>query len=165
MRHYEESIVVNARPPEVFAFSDDFHNFSSHMNQSSAMMAGGKFKTVIDEGNFQRVGSHIKMSGKILGLSLYLNEMVSERIVPRTKRWETVGIPKLIVIGSYIMSFEIKPVPMGSNLTVTIDYGMPRGIFPAIVSTLFGTMYAKWCVRQMTLGVQNHFNNYGNYKY
>ena len=39
-RHYEESVVVNAKREKVFAYADDHRNFSSHMNKSSWMMEG-----------------------------------------------------------------------------------------------------------------------------
>jgi hypothetical protein len=156
MRHYEEAIILKASQREVFTFVDDHRNFSSHMNKSSWMMGGGKFTTEIDKDNFQKVGSHIKMKGTILGIQLYLDEVVSERSIPYSKQWETMGAPRLLVIGSYIMAFEVKPDGERSKFTVSIDYVLPKGFFSSVLGLLFGAVYAQWCVRQMISGVRAH---------
>lgn len=157
MRSYEETVFVKAKPEAVFAYADDHHNFASHMNESSPMMGGGKMSTKIDAGNGQKVGSHITMSGKVFGLTLYLDEVISERTPPYRKVWETVGTPRLVVIGKYILGFEITPKGDGSDLKVFIHYAMPTGS-TKILGLLLGDFYAKWCVRQMTSGIQDHFN-------
>ena len=56
-RHYDQSIVVPAPPEQVFAFADDHSRLSSHMNQSSWMMGGGRMSVEADEG--QIVGAKI----------------------------------------------------------------------------------------------------------
>lgn len=84
-KHYEESLVVPTKPEEVFNFADDHNNFSSHMSRSSWMMGGGKMETKMDVDHGQKVGSHIKMNGKILGIRLFLDEVVTKREVPKLK--------------------------------------------------------------------------------
>lgn len=67
--HYEEKILVPATPEDLFAFLDDHHNLSSHMNKPSLMMGGGKMETILDEGKGQEIGSHIILKGKAFGMS------------------------------------------------------------------------------------------------
>ena len=157
-KHYEESTVINEDAKEVFGYVDNHANFSSHMNKSSWMMGGGRMDTHVDEGQGQKVGSHILMSGKVFGIEVALDEVVTIHEPPRRKTWETVGTPKLIVIGDYQMGLVIEPWHDTSNLTVSIDYSLPNSLKTRWVGQLFGGIYAKWCVGQMVNGTQNYFN-------
>ena len=157
-RHYEQSASVNARPEVVFAYADDQRNFSSHMNQSSWMMGGGKMITETDESNGQKVGSHIKMSGNVFGVSLSLDEVIVEHEPPHSKAWETVGDVNLLVIDRYKLGFEITPQTEASKLRVYIDYDLPKSWKTRLLGKMIGGMYAKWCVRQMANGTQEHFD-------
>ena len=149
-KHYEESIVVDSSPEELFAFVDNHQQFSSHMNKSSWMMGGGHMETTVDAGNGQKVGSHIRMSGTAFGMKLFLDEVVIQYEPPYKKTWKTVGSPELIVIGHYGMGLEIKPQNLGSSLRVFIDYELPAQ--NAWLGILFGDIFAKWCVHQMIEG-------------
>ncbi len=111
--------------------------------------------TSVDDGNGQKVGSHIKMDGKVLGIKLFLNEVVTHHDPPHIKTWETVGTPELLVVGHYIMGIEITPQQGTSLLRVFIDYDLPDN--HPILGLLFGGIYAKWCVRQMLQGTATHF--------
>lgn len=158
-RHFEKSSVINAEPETVFAYADDHRNFSSHMNQSSMMMGGGSMKTETDTGGGREIGSHIRMSGKVLGVSLSLDEVVVEHEPPTRKVWETVGEVNLLVIDQYRLGFEIAPSEKQSNLRVFIDYDLPKSWKTRVLGGLFGGVYAKWCVNQMTEGVVEHFES------
>lgn len=154
-RHYEDSILLYASPQEVFDYIDDHSKFSSHMNQASWMMGGGSMNTSIDDGHGQRVGSHIRMSGKILGINLFLDEVVTLHESPRAKIWETVGEVKLLVCGSYSMSINVEPKDDRTLLRVSIDYALPDK--NAWLGRLFGGVYAKWCVQLMIKGTRDYF--------
>lgn len=158
-RHYEESVGVNAKPDEVFAYADDHRNFSSHMNKSSWMMGGGSMKTEVDEGRGQEVGSHIRMSGAVFGANLFLDEVIVEREQPHKKAWETVGDVNLLVIDQYKLGFEITPRDDASDMRVYIDYDPPKSWKTKWLGKIFGGMYAKWCVGQMTNGTREHFQS------
>lgn len=157
-KHYEENIIIKAGADTVFAFVDNHHNFASHMNNSQWWMAGGKFETKIDEGKGQKIGSHIQMSGKILGINMFLDEVIIKREPPFRKSWETVGDLSLLVIGNYELGFELEPENNNSKLKVYIDYGLPRSLRTRWLGIFFGEMYAKMCVQQMINGVKDHFN-------
>lgn len=154
--HFEDTVVINASAEAVFAYADDHKNFSSHMNKASWMMGGGKMETTVDKGEGKKIGSHIKMGGKVFGIELFLDEVVTKYEPPYKKVWQTVGDVKLLVIGHYTLGFEITPQKNGSNLKVFIDYELPSG--PSkILGILFSKIYAKWCVNQMINGVAENF--------
>lgn len=147
-RHEEATASIPATPERLFTHLDDQTRLGAHMSRPSLMMGGGEMRYVLDETRGQAVGSHIRMNGKAFGVKLSLDEVVQERVPPRRKVWRTVGEPKLIVIGSYEMGFELTPTNGGARLVVWIDYDLPRKglgrIFPALA-----VFYARWCVRRM----------------
>jgi uncharacterized protein YndB with AHSA1/START domain len=153
-RHHEDSVLVASSPERVFAYADDHRQLSSHMNQSSWMMAGGAMTTEVDELEGKVVGSHIHMSGKVMGLTLKLDEVVTQREPPHRKAWETAGPVHLLVISDYRMGFVVTPDDVGSRLTVFIDYDLPSKGFGRVLGVLLGKQYAQWCVKQMSDGVR-----------
>lgn len=163
MLHYEESSIIHAKAEDIFAYIDDHKRFSSHMNQSSWMMGGGKMDTWVDENKGQKVGSHIRLDGLVFGICLSLDEVVTAHQSPYLKAWKTVGNPKLLIIGHYQMKVEIKPQKNNSLITVSIDYELPKT--NVWLGKLFSGRYAKWCVQQMLNGVSKYFANKGGEKY
>jgi hypothetical protein len=155
--HYESSSFVPAAADNVFSYADDQTRLSSHMNQSSLKMGGGRMRTTLDSGRGQLVGSHISLSGRVFGVELYVEEVVTERVPPRRKAWETIGRPNLLVIGDYRMGFEVIPHLNGSQFRVFIDYALPKEAPFRWLGYLFGKSYAKWCTRQMAEGVAASF--------
>lgn len=156
--HHEDSAFFHATAKQLFDYADDHSRFSSHMNESSWMMGGGRMNTETDEGRGQMIGSHIRMSGKVFGISLSLDEIVTRREPPFRKTWKTVGVPKLLVIGNYEMGFEISEENGGSRFRVFINYELPTAATTRWLGRLFGGVYAKWCVRQMVQGMREQFN-------
>lgn len=146
-RHKEAAARVAATPQTVFAHLDDQTRFAEHMSKSSLMMGGGKMTYDFDEQKGQAVGSHIRMGGSAFGLQLYLDEVVTERTLSRSKAW-TVGRPKLVVVGSYEMGFDLSAVDEGAALRVWIDYELPPSGLGRLLPAL-GDAYARWCVEQM----------------
>ena len=61
----DQAVFVPASPPQVFALADDHSRLSSHMNESSWMMGGGRMSVEADEGNGQAVGLRhsLRLSG------------------------------------------------------------------------------------------------------
>ena len=156
-RHYVESITLDATAEDVFAFADDFTNLSSHMGKSSMMMMGSTMQTSLDEGFGRAVGSRVQMRGKIFGRTLFLDEVVREREPPRRKEWETVGTPRLLVIGGYRLGFDVTTAGKPVSLSVFIGYNLPVTPGQRLLGNIFGPLYAKWCVRQMIEGARANF--------
>ena len=73
---------------------------------------------------------------------------MTDRTSPWRKIWRTVGEPRLVVIGSYAMGFEILAQNGDSRLLIWIDYDLPRRGWARYLPAL-AAFYAKWCVRQM----------------
>lgn len=103
------------------------------------------------------VGSQLMLRGVVWGLRLWLKEVVTERIPPRRKVWETVGSPHLLVIGSYQMGFDIEGSERGSRLTVFINYALPVSGFGRWLGVVFGRSYASWCTTRMSHDAAQHF--------
>ena len=67
----------------------------------------GHMATEIDSGLGQKVGSHIRMAGRVFGIAVSLDEVITEYEPPKLKVWETVGKPKLLVVDHYQMKAQI----------------------------------------------------------
>ena len=83
-------------------------------------------------------------------MDLAVEEVVTARLVPWNKTWETRGEPRLLVIGAYRMGFTISPQEARSHLVVFIDYQLPQTGFARVLGLIFGRAYAAWCTRRMT---------------
>jgi hypothetical protein len=161
-RHYAESVTVDASAEDVFSFADDFSKLSSHMSRSSGMMMGGRMQISFDDDRGQTVGSHVRMTGRMMGFELFLEEVVTDRVPPRHKAWETVGNPTLLVIGNYRLGFDIASRGNSSDLRVLIDYDLPPSPKLRWLGNLLGSIYAKWCVGQMARSARDRFAEQAN---
>jgi AhpD family alkylhydroperoxidase len=146
---YECSGVVLAPPERVFPHLDDHARLSSHMSESSWMMGGGRMQIELDADHGRKAGSRIRLAGRVLGIRLSVEEVVTERNPPRRKVWETTGVPKLLVIGRYRMGFELSPSGNDSVLRVFIEYALPAKAPARWLGRLLGGCYARWCARRM----------------
>jgi hypothetical protein len=133
----------------LFALLDDHRRLAGHMEKPSLMMAGATMRVETDALQGQAVGSVIRVIGRVLGMNLVVEEMVTERVPPLRKSWETRGEPRLLAIGSYRMGFTISPERDRSRLVVFIDYQLPPRGFAHGLALLFGRTYAAWCTRRM----------------
>jgi len=122
------------------------------------MMGGGRMSYEFDAGRGQIIGSHIKMGGSAFGLSLFVDEVVTERRPPNRKVWRTVGATRLIVVGAYEMGFEIQPEAAGSKLRVWIDYDLAPTAMGRWFGPVLAPFYARWCVGRMASDAAAHFS-------
>jgi hypothetical protein len=160
-RHEEAVATLAASPEAAFAYLDDARNLGGHMEKPSAMMLGGRMSYAFDAAVGQAVGSVISMRGSVLGVDLGLEEVITER-TRSGKVWETRGEPRLLVIGPYRMGFQVRPAPIGANLTVFIDFDLPQHGLAQILGALFGRSYARWCVERMAKDAARHFRKRNN---
>ncbi len=147
------TVRTRASPEDVFERLDDPTVLGSHMQKPSMMMLGGTMRYELDEGRGRAVGSVIRMTGNILGLRLFLEEVVTERSPPFSKTWETRAKIRLLVMGHYRIGFTITPQDNGSHVGMFMDYAMPASQGWRIVAGLFAKYYAGWCLRKMTEGL------------
>lgn len=147
--HEEATVIVETTASETFAYLDDHRRLGSHMTESSWRMGGAHMEIALDEQQGQAVGSMIRLSGRVLGIKLYLDEVVTQRQPPIRKVWRTVGSPRLLVIGHYAMGFDVTDRSPGAQLRIFIDYELPSGGLPGRMVRPLAKMYARWCVDQM----------------
>src|SRR5450755_354485 len=147
--HYRSEVDVGADAHSLFAHLDDHRRLAGHMEKPSLMMAGATMQVDTDALRGQTVGSIIRVTGRVLGVDLVVEEVVTERVPPLRKTWETRGEPRLLVIGSYRMGFTISPEGDRSRLVVFIDYQLPPRGFARWFARVFGRTYAVWCTRRM----------------
>ncbi len=154
---YQSIEVVSASPEALFAYADDHARLSSHMSKRSSMMAGGSMTIECDSANGKAIGSKIALHGTVLGLSLEVQERVTERQPPLRKVWQTEGEPRLLVIGPYQMGFELTPVEHSTSLRVFIEYSLPKSGWGRVLGVLFAGLYARWCTMRMAKDAARHF--------
>lgn len=156
--HAESSARIRASAERVFAHLDDHSRLAAHMSQRSWRMGWGRMDLQLDERAGRAVGSRIRLEGRVFGVRLGLEEIVTEYEPPARKVWETVGTPRLVVIGPYRMGFRLEPVAADSRggldeaiLTVFVDYAPPARGFSRVLAGLFGRAYAQWCCDRMVV--------------
>jgi hypothetical protein len=114
-------------------------------------------QTELDEGQGKKIGSRIRLAGRVFGIEVSVEEIVTERSPPHRKVWETTGAPKLLVMGHYRMGFELSPQGNDSMLRVFIEYALPEKAPARWLGRLFGRYYAQWCTQQMVDDAVKHF--------
>lgn len=148
-------MLLDAPVDRAFAHLDDFRKLSAHMEKRSGMMAGSSMTIEADGADGRAVGSRIRMRGRIAGLELELTEVVTERVPPFRKAWQTVDA-RLLVIGPYRLGFQLAREGGRTRARIFIDYALPeRGRW---LGRLFGRFYARWCIERMASDAARHFN-------
>jgi Polyketide cyclase / dehydrase and lipid transport len=155
--HEETRCEVGAAPADVFEHIDRPERLSAHMARKSWRLGGASMSIETDAAGGRAVGSHFRLGGRMMGLSLSVECVVVQRAPPRFKAWETLGRPRLLVIGPYRMSVTIEPRNGASNVSIGIDYALPANRF----WRSFGPFYAHWCVRQMAHDIVRRFGAIG----
>lgn len=148
---------IDAPVSAVFEFLDDQANLSAHMSDQSWMMLGTRMDLYTDDQASHIVGSRFGFTGRILGIPLRVDEIVTSREPPRRKTWETTREPTLWVIGRYQMGFELTPSGRGTRLHVHLCYDPPANWLLRPLCALFGSAYARWCTSRMVDDAQLHF--------
>lgn len=157
-KYFAEALAqIDAPVPTVFEFLDDQANLSSHMGERSWMMMGSTMDIYMDEQGTRAVGSRFGFTGRILGIPLHVDEIVTNREPPSRKTWETAREPTLWVIGEYEMGLDLAPSGAGARLRVYIRYNLPVAWFPRLLGRVFGHAYGRWCTKKMVDDAQKHF--------
>ena len=129
------------------------------MEKPSLMTAGATMRIETDALQGRAIGSAMRLSGRVLGLELQVQEVVVDHDPPRRKAWETRGAPRLLVIDTYRMGFSIEPHGATSRLTVFIDYSLPKRGVAWALGRWFGAMYARWCTQRMVADAVRAFSH------
>jgi hypothetical protein len=155
--HHQTEALLATDASRLFAFLDDPRNVARHMEKPSLRTAGASMRIETDERRGQAIGSRIRLTGSVLGMSLSVEEVVTRRDPPCEKVWETIDEPRLLVIGAYRMGFEISQLEQGSRLLVFIDYRLPRSGIARGLGRLLGRIYAAWCTRRAANDAEARF--------
>ena len=157
LRSTEATVRIESSPETLFAYLDDHRHLGAHMSESSWMMLGSKMDYEFDAAEARSVGSRFGFHGKMLGISLSVEQEVAIRTPPKLKVWETIGAPNLWVIGRYRMGFEIVPTAGASLLRVFIDYDLPEAAPARWLGLVFANAYARWCTSRMAKDAASYF--------
>ena len=157
--HDESTALIKAPVDRVFAHLDDPKALAAHMGESSMMLMGSRMSIDVDADGGRVVGSKIRMDGRMMGIPLSLEEVITERQVPSRKVWETIGTPKLVIIAHYRMGFELMRKDDTSQVRVFIDYSLPAHAPGSWLGSMLGGVYARWCTKQMADDAARHFNS------
>lgn len=155
--HFESDVELSASADAVFSHLDDHSRLSAHMTRPSWLMAGSRMAIEFDASEGRAVGATIRLRGRVLGIPLSVEEIVTERHPPLRKIWGTTGRPQLLVIGPYRMGYEITPRAQSLKLRVFINYALPDGPISHWLGRLFGNFYARWCTQRMANDAATHF--------
>lgn len=156
--HHASEVDVAADAATLFAHLDDHRRLAAHMSRRSLMTLGATLRVDADAQQGRAVGSVIGLSGRVLGLPLRVDEVVVVHEPPRRKTWQTLGEPRLWVIGAYRMGFEIAAHGARSRLRVFIDYRLPAGGRVARwLGRGFARAYAAWCTERMAADAARAF--------
>jgi hypothetical protein len=163
--HAESHGLLQAPAGRAFALLDDHTRLAAHMSRRSWRMGWGRMDLHLDERAGRAVGSRIRLEGRILGVRLALEEVITEHTPPTRKVWATIDTPQLLVIGPYRMGFALVPVGVGgrgdgaeaATLTVFIDYALPDRGLSRLLGLLFGHWYARWCTERMVTDARAAF--------
>lgn len=158
--HEESTGQLHAHADAAFAYLDGHARLAAHMARRSWRTLWGRMAVSVDANQSRSLGSRIRLEGKVLGLDLAVEETVVERVPPTRKTWETVGIPRLLVMGRYRMGFVLTPVwPTREllRLTVAIDYDLPETGLSHSLGMLVGRWYARWCTSQLVADARMAF--------
>lgn len=139
---------VDAPAAQVFELLDDPARLAAHMKRRSWTMGWGTMETTLDAANGRAVGSRISMRGRVFGILLRLEEVVTSRDPGVAKTWETIGEPRLLVIGRYRMGFDVRG-ERAATVRVWIEYDLPTAFFANLLGRLLGRSYARWCTRRV----------------
>ena len=84
-KYAETSGLIEASLTAIYEFLDDQSNLSAHMRQSSGMMLGSSMDIHMEPDHTRHVGSRFGFAGRIFGIPLSVEEVVTGREPPVSK--------------------------------------------------------------------------------
>jgi hypothetical protein len=154
-KYYQQQMIINGLPDEVFTFMDDIRNTGKHMTDNSGAMAGSKLKIEWLSDNKTGLGTNYRWMGTVMGMKMDFTVEVSKWVEGKEKVWGTVGNAKMIVIDWFEMHLEMMPDNgVKSKAKLSIKYTKHKGFLGFLLSKA----YSKWCVKSMLKDTRKHFN-------
>src|SRR5689334_281254 len=147
MKTKSKSVLIHSAPEKVFIYMDNLGNTGMHMMESSAMMMGSKLQLEQLSKNRTGLDSKFRWYGKMMGLKMDFTVVVTKWIKSREKVWETVGKPKMIILGWYQMHLLLSSLGGGTLAELSISYTYPQHVFGKILAFFFSRWYGNWCLK------------------
>lgn len=147
--HAQSEALAATSVTDLFDLLDDPQRLGGHMERRFWRTLGTRMGYRFDARGGRAVGSRMSLEGDLWGWRVGVEQQVVAHDPPHRKAWETLGEPRLIVVGHYRMGFEIHPATAGSVVRVWLDYCIPSWR-PRAIARALAAGYASWCVRQMT---------------
>lgn len=119
-------------------------------------------ETALDSGEGRLEGSVIRLSGRVFGIELFVEEVVTQRREPTHKEWRTINNPRLLIIGNYRMGFDLADNSGKVQVRIYIDYELPKLHLLKPVVRFLAKAYARWCIEQMASGARKYFEPPGS---
>ncbi len=148
------SATINAPAGRVFAYVDDIRNLARHMSERGSMpMMGSKLTLENVTPEPTGIGATYRYTGRVMGFTIDFSETVTRYVPGREKVWRTIGQPRLLIIDSYEMRVLVEPASdTTAQLTISIDYALPRKGLWRFLGGLLAAPYARWCLGSMIEG-------------
>lgn len=89
--HHRSEVNVAVDVHKRFAYLDDHRRPAGRMEKPSLMMAGATMQVSADALTGQAVESVIRITGRVLGVNLGVDEVVTERSSPSRKTWRSAA--------------------------------------------------------------------------
>ena len=156
VKTFNRTIRIRGNAADVFSFMDDLAKTGMHMTESSMMMMGSKLTLEDISNSGTGVGSIFRWYGKMMGMKMDFTETVTEWILNKSKKWETVGDAKVILFSWYEMGFDLKQEQDVTVANLWIRYKRPKTWFYKLLSFLFANWYCKWCLENMLNDTKAH---------
>ena len=148
-------VAVPAPADVVFEYLDTHERLAAHMEKRSWQLGFGRLALVSSS---VRDGRQIlEWRGRVFGLPIDAVEVLLERTPPTTKRWRSLGTPRLWVLGPYAMGLHVVPRGDGAFVRIELEYALPDRGLPWVLGRLLGHAYAQWCVERMIDDVRAAF--------
>lgn len=79
----------------------------------------------------------------VMGLTVDFSESVTRYIPGHEIVWQTIGVPRLLILDSYEMRVQVEPnTDTTTRLTITIDYALSQKGFWCLLGRLLTAPYA-----------------------
>jgi hypothetical protein len=153
--HCETVESVQASPTALFAHLDRHDRASGKMKRS--WLPGTWMHIDVDERIGGSIGTHMRITGRVLGVPVSAEEVVTLHEPPFRKTWTTVGDVRLLIVGSYRMGFSIEPHGSSSRLRVFMDYRLPEQVAWRLIGILLCGTFARWYTGGLILDATTAF--------
>lgn len=144
-----KNIIIHVYPEKAFAYMDNIGNTGMHMTKSSMPMMGSKLELKQLSENATGLNSKFRWFGKMMGFTMDFTVVVTKWIKDKEKVWETIGEPKMIILGWYKMHLVLSPEGKNTKAELSLAYTKPTGLFFKFIAFFLAPFYANWCLNNM----------------